>query len=204
MAVALPFRGVHLVLQPLVALMALFAGGLLRWSGGKRFTGRLFGSREELRQIMQESAHNLTSDERAMINRVLDLQKLRVGQILVPMSRVVAVSTDTSIREVLACARERGFSRLPVWKKEAGRQRVAGLITVPSLLYRDRLEEQKTAGEYLQPALFLEADLRLESALGRMRHTGQRLAIVLGRDRAELGIVSLQDVLKVIFGEVTL
>lgn len=139
-----------------------------------------------------------------MINRVLDLQKLRVGQIAVPMARVVTVSVETPIREVLACAREQGFSRLPVWKKEGGRRRIVGLVTLPSLLFQEALDENKTAGEYLKSALFLDGDLRLEEALGQMQRTGQRLAIVLGRDGAELGVVSWQDVLKVIFGEVTL
>ena len=59
-------------------------------------------------------------------------------------------------------------------------------------------------GDYVKPALFLDEDLRLEVALRRMQRSGQRLAIVLGRDRREIGIVSLQDMLKVIFGEVSL
>jgi CBS domain containing-hemolysin-like protein len=46
--------------------------------------------------------------------------------------------------------------------------------------------------------------LRLEVAMRRMQRGGQRLAIVLGRDRSEIGILSLQDVLKLIFGEVSL
>jgi CBS domain containing-hemolysin-like protein len=56
----------------------------------------------------------------------------------------------------------------------------------------------------VKPALYLEEDMRLEAALKRMQRGGQRLAIVLGRDRKEMGIISLQDILKVIFGEVRL
>ena len=56
----------------------------------------------------------------------------------------------------------------------------------------------------MQPALFLDEDLRLEVALRRMQRSGQRLAIVLAATGARVGIVSLQDVLKVIFGEVSL
>jgi CBS domain containing-hemolysin-like protein len=58
--------------------------------------------------------------------------------------------------------------------------------------------------DYIRPALFLEEDMRLEVALRRMQRSGQRLAIVLGRERREIGLLSLQDVLKVIFGEVSL
>jgi CBS domain containing-hemolysin-like protein len=52
--------------------------------------------------------------------------------------------------------------------------------------------------------LYLDEDLRLEVALRRMQRSGQRLAVVLGRDQREIGIVSLQDILKLIFGEVSL
>ena len=52
--------------------------------------------------------------------------------------------------------------------------------------------------------MFLEEDLRLDVALERLQRGGQRLAVVLGRDGREVGIVSLEDILKTIFGEVKL
>lgn len=204
LALALPFRLVHLGLKPLVASVAQLSRMLLRWSGGRRFTGHLFGNRDELRRVMQESAQSLSTEERAMINRVLDIQNLTVRQVTIPMNKTVAVTAPTPVSEVLALARERGFSRLPVWKTEGGRQRVVGLISLWSLLHSEKLDERKTAGDFLRPALYLDDDSRLEVALRQMQRTGQRLAIVLARDRSELGIVSLQDILKAIFGEVKL
>lgn len=201
---ALPFGLIHRLLRPLVGLMALFSRWLLRWSGGKRFTGHLFGSRDELRMVMQESAQGLTSEERAMINRVLDLQNLSVRQITIPLNKVVTVSIQTPVHEMLALCRERGFSRLPVWGADGSRRRIAGLVSLKSVLYQAEVDLRKTAGDCLRPALFLDQDLRLEMALRQMQRTGQRLAIVLGPDRTELGVVSLQDILKVIFGEVSL
>jgi len=201
---ALPFGMVHAGLKPLVAPMAWLARGLLRWSGGRRFTGHLFGSRDELRQVMQESAQNLSGDEQRMINRVLDLQNLRVGQIVVPMTEAVTVSAQTPVSEVVVLARERGFNRYPVWRADGPRRRIAGLINLRALLFEENLDLRKPAGEFLQPAIYLDDDTRLEQALSRMQRTGQRLAIVLAGDRTEVGLVSLQDILRVIFGEVRL
>jgi CBS domain containing-hemolysin-like protein len=204
MALAVPFRVVYLTLRPLVAPMAWISRWLLRWSGGRRFTGRLFGNRDELRWVMQESSQGLSSEERTMINRVLDLQNFSVQQITTPLSKTVTVSTQSAVTDVLELAREHGFSRLPVWETEGSRRRIVGLISIWSLLYEEKLEDRLTAGEFLKPALYLDDDLRLEAALRQMQRTGQRLAIVLARDHTELGIVSLQDILKVIFGEVRL
>ena len=204
LALVRPFGLTRAVLRPVVVAVAWLARGLLHWTGGKRFTGGLFGNRDELRALMHESSQALTTEERTMINRVLDLQNLTVRQITVPMTQVSSVSVTTPVSEVLARARETGFSRMPVWREEGARQRVAGLLNLRSLLYDGQLDPHKTAGDYLKPALYLDGEQRAELALRQMQRTGQRLAIVLGRDRQEIGIVSLQDVLKVIFGEVRL
>ena len=201
---ARPFRFIHLALRPLVALVEMFSDLLLRWRGGKVFTGHLFGNREELRLVMQESAQAFTSEERTMINRVLDLQTLTVRQVMKPLEQAVAITAQTLVGAVLTVCRERKLTRLPVWEDRDGRKRIIGLIALNTLLYQPEIEPSKPVGEYVKPALYLDEDMRLEVALRRMQRSGQRLAIVLGRERREIGILSLQDVLKVIFGEVSL
>jgi putative hemolysin len=201
---ARPFRFIHLGLRPAVALVERTSSALLRWSGGKTFSGRLFGNREEFRQLMQESAQAFSSEERAMINRVLDLQTLTVGQITTPLAQAVTVLAPTPLGEVLALARERGLTRLPVLESRDGQQRVAALFNLDTLLYRSDLESSKPASAYVSPALFIEEGTRLEVALRRMQRGGLRLAVVLDRDGREAGIVSLEDILKVIFGKVSL
>lgn len=204
LALALPFGVVRVLLRPLVAVMAVFTRWLLWCTGGRRFTGHLFGTRDELRQVMQDSAHGLTSEERVMINRVLDLQNLNVRQVTIPLEKAVTVPAEAPVKALVALGREKGFSRFPVWRTEAGRRRIAGLVNLRPLLYEGIDDESKPAGDFLKPALYLDDDVRLEVALRLMQRSGHRLAIVLGRDRKELGIVCLQDILRVIFGEVRL
>ena len=198
------FLPVHFVLRPLVALVETTAAGALRWTGGHAFTGRPFGNREEMRAVMQESAQAFTTGERAMINRVLDLQTFTVRQIAMPLTQVVTVETQTPIGDAMALARERKFSRLPVWETRAGERRVAGLLILGPLLFHEDLDLQKPAAAHMTPALFLDEDTRLEVAFRRMQRAGERLAIVLGRDRQESGVVTLEDIIKVMFGEVRL
>ena len=201
---ARPFRFLHLALRPLVALVETFSDVLLRLRGGKAFTGHLFGNREELRLMMQESAQTFTSEERTMIVRVLDLQTLTVRQVMKPLEQTVALTAQTPVSAALGLCRERRLTRLPVWEQRDGGQRVIGMLALNTLLYQPALDPNKPVSEYMRPALFLDEDLRLEEALRRLQRSGQRLAIVLSRERREIGILSLQDVLKTIFGEVSL
>jgi putative hemolysin len=201
LALAFPFRWIHRLLSPLVWVAEWFSRGLLRWTGGRTYTGRLFGSREELRFVMQEAAPDLTKEEKVMINRVLDLPNRRVRHVMVPMAGVTSVLAETPMREVLALCRDRNLTRVPAFDSRT--RRVAGVVNLEHVLYLTDFDADKPAREYLQPAFFLQEDLLLETALRRMQHTGWRQAVVLGPDNRETGILSLQDVFKVIFGDVT-
>ena len=198
-----PFAVVHVALRPLVTLLRWLAAGLLRWTGGRTFVGELFGTREEMRVLMQESSHDLSAEERGMINRVLDLQNLTVSHVVVPMSRAASVTTEMRLADALALCRERSLSRLPVWRDGKPR-RIVGLFNAKALLYRPDADVTRKVGDCIHPATFLDADMRLDEALRHMQRAGQRLVIVLARDGSEVGIVSLQDLLKAIFGEVRL
>ncbi len=87
---------------------------------------------------------------------------------------------------------------------DAATHRITGIVNLEHVLFSKDVDPAKPARDYLQPAFFLPEDMHLEEALRRMQHTGWRLAVVLGRDNREAGIISLQDMLKVIFGEVNL
>lgn len=201
---AQPFRLLHFILRPLVALAGWFTRWLLPWTGGKVFTGRISGNRDELLFVMQESSQNLSAEEKIMINRVMNLQTLTVASVAIPLGETITVTTDTPMEEVLKISREHNLTRLPVLQKGAGGPRVIGVLSLKKILYLENLDLKKSAGDYVNPALYLRQELRLEEALRRMQRSGRRLAIVLGHDQREIGVISLQDILKTVFGEVNL
>jgi len=199
-----PFTVVHLLLRPLVAVVESTSRIVVRWSGGHTFTGRLFGSREELRLLMQESAQALTSEEKAMINRVLDFQSMTVRHAMKPMAEVATINAKATVDEALRLCSSKGVTRLPVWDESEGRRRVIGFVSLNAILYPGEPERSRPVSDFLKPAVFLNEDVRLESALRRLQRAGQRLAIVLGRDQRESGIITLQDVLRALFGEISI
>jgi CBS domain containing-hemolysin-like protein len=198
------FRLLYFMLIPLVLVVEGISKMILRWTGGRAFTGLLFGNREEMRALMQESAQALTSDERVMINRVLDLQNFTVRQIARPFSQAATIEKETSIGDALALAREKKISRLPVWETRDGKHRIAGLLLLGQLLFRDDLDLSRPVSAHMTPALFVNENMRLEIVLRLMQRAGHRLAIVLANDGNETGVLSLEDILRVLFGEVKL
>jgi putative hemolysin len=201
---ARPFRFVHLALRPVVWLVEGVSAALLRWTGGKAFTRHLFGNREELRFIMQESAQAFSSEERTMINRVLDLQSATVRQITRPIENVITAEAEWPVSRVLEECRKHHFARVPVWELRDGRRRIGGVASLNAMLFDPALDTAKPLAQFIRPAIYLDEDLRLEEALRRMQRSGQRMGIVLSRDRREIGIVTLEDIFKAVFGEVSL
>jgi putative hemolysin len=108
------------------------------------------------------------------------------------------------VADAIKLLRESGHTRLPVWQQREGRRRIAGMVSAESLLFGAPVEGARKVAELIMPGLFLAEDLRLDAALERLQRSGQRLAVVLSREGREIGIVSLEDILKTIFGEVRL
>lgn len=204
LGLARPFRVLHIVLRPLVLVVEWVSWMLLRWSGGKMYAGHLFGNREELRLVTQDSEQVFSSEERAMINRVLDLENLTVRQIMKPLIVATTITVEATVADALKLFRESGLTRLPVWQQRGDTRRIAGMVSAEGLIYNEHLDQSRKVSEVIVPALFMDENLRLDVALDRLQRSGQRLALVLGRDGREVGIVSLADMLKTVFGEVKL
>jgi putative hemolysin len=204
LALAVPFRVMHAVLSPLVQVLTWFSNLLLLLTGQKRAKGNIFGSRRELRLAIQGTAETLTTEERAMVNRVLDLQEIPVRKLALPLAKVISLEAESPVRELLETCRKHPVHWLPLWKKERDQRRIVGLVNLSTLLYTEGIDANQPISRYARAPLYLREDVRLEEALRRMQSTRQRMAVVLGFDRRELGVISLRDILKWIFGEVTL
>lgn len=199
-----PFRFLHLVLMPVVGVIEGLANLLLKWTGGKVFTGHVFTNRAEFRLLLDDPSQDLSTEERGMISRVLDLQSLTVRQVTVPVGRFPSVGENERVAAALAKFRDHEINVMPVWGGEGRKSRITGVLDLKLLLFRDDLPPEGKVGHYATQAIYIAEDVRVAEALRRLQRSGKRMAVVLGRDRRELGLITLEDILKVIFGEVKL
>ena len=202
LALAGPFRTLQIMLSPFVAIFHSLLGDAFKGATGQPLANRLFRNRNEFREMMQLEAEGLSGDERMMINRVLDLNERTLSQVVKPLHQMITVSAETPMAEVIKLCRAHQVTRIPVWRFQTGQRRVIGIVTLKTSLYEPDFDPSKPADDYLQPPLHVPEDLHLETALKRMQRSGQWLAIVTRQDSREVGIVALQDILRVLFGEV--
>lgn len=157
-------------------------------------------TREDLIHLTAESGRSgaLSPFESRMIRGVFDLSGIRCRDIMVPADRMVRVDAGLSGAELIALARQTELNRFPVW--DAGRNRCIGIVHIFDAL-SDPEPAGKTVKDYMRPPQFIEAHMLVDHILPRMRATRQPMTLVVDSDGAVAGLITINNVLRVIVGQ---
>ena len=200
LSLAKPFKIIQVTLTPLISFFHKIFGDAFKESASQPLASRLFQNRKELKYLMEESDASLSDDERFMISQLFHLSERTLQQVSIPINLSITASADTPISKIVMLCHKHRIGRIPIWKFTGGQKKIIGITTLKTSLYRNDYDGNKPASDYIQPALFLPSDLKVEAALKRMQRSGNWLAIVTSKSQRETGIVALQDILKVLFG----
>lgn len=165
---------------------------------------------DELRQLINlshQSGH-LEADEQELINRVFDFRDAEVSEAMVPRTAVIALPVTATLAEAEQTFFNSGFSRLPVYR--GGLDDVLGVLFLKDLLPCLRSGGDNSAGaktefnleKLLQPPVFVPATARLGAALAQMQAAQRHLAFVVDEHGGVEGIITLEDLLEEIVGEI--
>ena len=159
---------------------------------------------EEIRTIVAEGEHEglLDSDTRDMIEGVIELDDANVADILTPRDKMDVMSVSLSWDEVLAYVTEVGRTRIPVHNGSAND--FLGILYVKDLFaeLRKPAEERRKLRDILRPTWDVPTTMHLDELLQRFRQTRNHLALVVDEYSAITGLVTIEDVLEEIVGEI--
>ena len=191
------------LLSPFVWFAETVVNGLLhllRWHDIRHpplvTEGELFAALE-----IAEHQGILTREQRQMLVSALEFKEVRVGEVMVPRVDMVALRADTPLDEAIRLMRRSGHSRLPVYRDT--RDEIVGILYAKDVLaawYRG--EREKTAGELARPPLFATETQRAINLLRTMQRQRRGIAIVLDAEGGTAGLVTVEDVLEEIVGEI--
>lgn len=206
-------RGASLVkasmqlLLPITAVVGGVAYGVARLLGsGPNATPAV--TEGELRTALATAEEEgvIESEERALIEGAMDFRDKVVSEVMTPRIDIIGISAEASLPEALEIALREGHSRMPVY--EGTLDRVVGILASKDLLpflkntFESENSSLKTVRDIVRPAYFVPATKKIASTLEELRRQRTLLAVVVDPDGGTAGLVTLEDLLEELVGEI--
>jgi magnesium and cobalt transporter len=158
-------------------------------------------SRDEIQTFIQSEVE-LDADERSMLTGVLEVSETQVREVMVPRSQMVVIDIDQDFDEMLGMIVDSGHSRFPVIGED--RDEVLGILLAKDLLRYFGSEEAKDVSirKLLRPAAVIPESKRLNALLKEFRDSHNHMAIVVDEYGGVAGLLTIEDVLEEIVGEI--
>jgi magnesium and cobalt transporter len=159
-------------------------------------------SREEIQDIIQQSETNIDAEEKSMLAGVLEVSETQVRDVMIPRSQMVVIEVDDDIDEMIRVIVDSGHSRFPVMGED--RDEVLGVLLAKDLLrYFGRRDGQNVpTRKLLRPAAVIPESKRLNALLKEFRASHNHMAIVVDEYGGVSGLLTIEDVLEEIVGEI--
>ena len=201
-----PVLAMEWIFKPIIWLLNSAAAGFLKLVGVKPTKNQeLVHSVEELRMIVTASAEGgvFQKEESEMLHAIFDLGEQLVRQVMIPRTEIVAVEAETPLREVIDLISETTYTKFPVYDDNL--DQIIGIVHSKDLLHAVRSENCQTctARSLAREALFVPETLTVRSLLERFRIMHQHIAIIMDEFGGTAGLVTLEDLMEEIVGEVS-
>jgi magnesium and cobalt transporter len=160
--------------------------------------------REELLELLNDARERnlFDADAQTMLEGVLQVADMQVRDVMIPRAQMVALEKDMDIAGALAVLSESGHSRFPVVGED--RDKIIGIVLAKDLLnhFVDGEDTDFNIREYLRPAPFVPESMRLNVLLKKFRASRNHMAIVADEYGGVAGLVTIEDVLEQIVGDI--
>jgi len=203
LAVAGPIHAVMRLFIPLIRVLSIVATALVRPFGGHIPPRAPLVTEEQLRFLVEvgEKEGVLEEEEREMIHSIFEFGDTVVREVMRPRVDIAAVPADATINAALGLMTERGHSRLPVY--DGSIDHIAGVVYIRDLipaLRQGRLDQRVT--EVQRPPFFVPETKKVDDLFREMQQKKVSMAIVLDEYGGTAGLVTVEDLLEEIVGEI--
>ncbi len=202
LAAALPLHAISVLLTPVSRLLVLIGNAL---TPGRGFRNGPFASEIELREVVDLAQQRgvVADDERRMIQSVFELGDTPAREVMVPRTEMVWIESDKTAGQAMSLAVRSGHSRLPVIGENV--DDVVGVVYLKDLVLHTRTETGRTetrVGDVMRPAVFVPDSKPLDELLREMQRDRNHMALLVDEYGAIAGLVTIEDVLEEIVGEI--
>lgn len=197
---------VYYALYPLTSILIRFSDSILyRIGDGKKQTdgGEWVSSEREIRFLIDyiHAQGILEKEKTEMLRGIFALGHTPVKDIMVPATDIVSIDVSTAIPEVLTILAKYQFTRLPVYEKRT--ENIIGMVHQKDIFLMLSQKKDRTLKDLVRPILFVPEMVKINQLLREFREQHMHIAIVLNEHGSVTGLITLEDVLEEIVGEIT-
>ena len=195
-------RGMSKFFLPLVWLLTVSTNGVLRLLRINPNDSSEEVTEEEIRMMVDIGSENgaIEQDERTMIENIFEFNNTTAADVMVHRMDVVALHVDESRDEILRTIRESGLSRFPVYDSDI--DDIIGVLNTRDFLLNAQLDAPKPLRELLRPAYLVPETVPADTLFSNMQKQKKHLAIVVDEYGGMSGIVTMEDLLEEIVGNI--
>ena len=201
--VASPLLAFARVTRPAITVMNGAGNAIVKLLGFQPVSGhQMVHSVEELSLLVEETrrAGVLPADQAEYLRNVFRLSSKRVGDIMIPMAQVATLEVHASEEEVIEAVRNGVHTRMPVYQGHI--DNIIGFVNAKDLFYLFGLHGVIALMDALYPPTFFPPTMSVALALREFRRQKKQMAVVKDREGHALGMITLEDVLEEIVGEI--
>ncbi len=199
----LPVRAIIRLLLPFSKSAVWIANGIVRAIGlGPNASPFAHGlSEEEIKAMIASSSEaSVPGEKKEMLHNIFEIGDAQIREIMIPRGEVTAVDIDDDMSEILEVVKRANYSRIPVYRKNFDNP--VGLLYVKDLLQYIRRSEDINLHALLHPVHFVPESARLDVVLRQLQSMHLHMAVVVDEFGGVEGIVTLEDLLEEIVGEI--
>lgn len=195
---SLPILIFRTLLYPIVWTLEWFSSKVSSRPAIDRHMGAHI-THEEFHNLIQSesSSHTLEEHEKKMLVGLFRFREAEISEIYVPRVKITAVQEDQSLEELKDVIVNSGYSRIPVYNESI--DDITGIIYVKDLILHP---ESTTIKELMRPVWFVTENMKVQSLLNQFKQKKLQVAVVVDEYGGTSGIISLEDILEEIVGEI--
>jgi putative hemolysin len=195
-----PLRVVSIIFYPFVAVLSWVTGLFVRLFGMEGAHLMPHATREDLENYLAiwNRDNGLRTAEKKIVERIFDFTETEVEDIMIPLINIAALEIEDSIDEAISLAQKTGYSRIPVYSEEA--YNIVGIVHSFDLLTAK--QKTHTLRDIMRPAPYVPNTAPVDELLKQLRTEGNSIAVVVNEYGGTIGIVTIEDILEEVVGEI--
>jgi CBS domain containing-hemolysin-like protein len=201
--ISLPLQLFYRIFRPFIWLLNNSANVLLRSFGINPVQrSELVHTAEELEMMVYEGARHgvLDKTEQELISSIFEFSETTAREVMVPRTEVVAVNITTPRERLIRIVTEEGYSRLPVYRDSI--DNVVGIVYTKDLISLLEHRELIVLQDIVRPPYFVPGSIRISELMRNLQQQKIHLAVVVDEFGGTLGIITMEDILEEIVGEI--